>query len=234
FGLFGRSANFLVAQPYAVGNFHGTLQTTLRETHLSGMLDTAVRFAINLNGGKAMPAQEFVKWKQKTLIGASIKVIIPTGQYDPNRLVNWGVNRWAFKPEIGISHRRGDWVIDGAAGVWFFTRNKAAFTGGVPRSQKLAPIGSLEGHISYDIGKSKRLWASLDGNFWFGGTATLAGVTNPATKQTSSRLGGTFSFPLNKQQSIKTSYSNGVYGRFGGNYQNLSISWQYSWIDKPK
>lgn len=234
FGLFGHSANILVAQPYAIGNFHGTFQNTIRMAHLSGMLDTAFRFAVNLKGGKAMPAREFVKWKQKTLVGVSIKVIVPTGQYDPNRLVNWGVNRWALKPEMGISHRHGDWVIDGAAGVWFFTKNNNSYTGSVPRPQILAPIGSLEGHISYDIGKSKRLWASFDGNFWFGGTSTLAGVTNPATRQTSSRLGGTFSFPLNKHQSIKTSYSNGVYGRFGGNYQNVSISWQYSWLDKSK
>ena len=30
-----------------------------------------------------MPAQKFIKWKQKVLLGASLKVIAPTGQYDP-------------------------------------------------------------------------------------------------------------------------------------------------------
>ena len=30
-----------------------------------------------------MPAPTFVKWKQKMLLGASLKIIAPTGQYDP-------------------------------------------------------------------------------------------------------------------------------------------------------
>jgi hypothetical protein len=44
----------------------------------------------------------------------------------------------------------------------------------------------------------------------------------------SSRTGGTFSFPLVKHQSIKISYCNGTYVRFGGNYQSVSVAWQHS------
>ena len=39
-------------------------------------------------------------------MGVSVKVVPPTGQYDPNRLINWGSNRWSFKPEFGYSRRR--------------------------------------------------------------------------------------------------------------------------------
>jgi hypothetical protein len=74
----------------------------------------------------------------------------------------------------------------------------------------------------------------LDGNFWFGGTTSLNGISNPATRQKSSRVGGTFSFPLAKNQSIKIGYSNGTYVRFGGNYQSFSVAWQYSWLGKQK
>jgi hypothetical protein len=42
------------------------------------------------------------------------------------------------------------------------------------------------------------------------------------------------SFPVSTRQSIKVSYSNGDYARFGGNYQNVSVAWQYSWVGKPK
>ena len=44
----------------------------------------------------------------------------------------------------------------------------------------------------------------------------------------SSRIGGTFSFPLVKHQSIKISSHNGTYVRFGGNYQSVSVAWQHS------
>jgi hypothetical protein len=181
-----------------------------------------------------MSAPEFAKWKQKTLLGASLIVVAPTGQYNPMHLVNWGINRWAFKPELGYSQRWGDWVLDGYAGVWFYTTNNAFYSTPNPQPQTESPIGSLEGHLSYDFTKLPWLkWASLDGNFWFGGTTSLNGIANSATRQTSSRIGGTAAFPLGRHQTLKLSYSSGTYVRFGGNYQSVSVAWQYSWSGRP-
>jgi hypothetical protein len=70
-------------------------------------------------------------------------------------------------------------------------------------------------------------WFSLDGNFWFGGTTSLNGVQNPLTVQRNSRIGGTASIPVTKHQTLKLSYSNGDYIRYGGNYQNISVAWHY-------
>jgi len=81
---------------------------------------------------------------------------------------------------------------------------------------------------------SQRCWVSLDGNFWFGGTTSLNGLPNPATRQTSSRIGGSAAIPMSKHQTIKFSYSNGAYVRFGGNYQSITVAWQYSWLGWPK
>jgi hypothetical protein len=122
FSLFGRSANVVASLPYAVGNFRGTLGTE-RQLYLSGLLDSVFRFSVNLKGGPAMPAQNFAKWKQKVLLGAGLKVVAPTGQYDQTRLANWGTNRWSLKPEFAYSQRWGKWVLDGYLGAWFFTTN---------------------------------------------------------------------------------------------------------------
>jgi hypothetical protein len=234
FGLFGRSANVTGLLPYGVGTFQGSgFLGIQRQAYRSGLLDVPLRFSVNLKGGPVMAAPQFSKWKQKVLLGASLTVVAPTGQYDPTRAINWGVNRWGFKPELGYSQRWGNWVLDGYGGVWFYTTNNASFSLPSPQPQTQSPIGSFEGHLSYDIGKLHS-WASLDGNFWFGGTISLNGIANPATRQTSSRIGGTFSFPLRKHQSIKISYSNGTYVRFGGNYQSVSVGWQYLWIGWPK
>jgi len=123
-------------------------------------------------------------------------------------------------------------VLDAYAGVRFYTTNPqyTAFPHPLPQTQN--PIGSFEGHLSYDV--KPRLWFSLDGNFWFGGLATVGTITNPETRQTSSRIGGTAAFPITKHQSLNCSYNNGTYVRFGGDYQNVSVAWQYSWIGKPK
>ena len=32
----------------------------------------------------------------------------------------------------------------------------------------------------------------------------------------------------------KFSYSRGTYIRFGGDYQNLQLAWQYSWLGRPR
>jgi hypothetical protein len=228
---FGRSANFTGALPYAVGNFQGAVSGQSRSIYRSGLLDSTFRFSVNLLGGPAMQPKEMVKWKQKRLLGVSLKVVAPTGQYSGTNLINWGGNRWVFKPEFGYSERWGHWVVDGYAGAWFYTTNSAFYAGPVTQPQSEAPIYSLEGHLSYDA--KPRLWLSLDGNFWEGGIASLSGIRNLATKQTGSRIGGTASFPISKHQSIKVSYSDGIYVSFGGNYQNVSAAWQYSWLGRP-
>jgi hypothetical protein len=232
FGVFGRSANANVSLPYAVGNFQGDVASLHRQIYRSGLLDFTARVSVNLRGGPAMTIQEMRKWKQKTLLGVSLKVLAPTGQYDPTKLINWGTNRWAFKPEFGYSKRRGNFLLDGYAGVWFYTANPQFYSPPVPKRQTQEPIGSFEGHLSYDV--KPRLWFSLDGNFWFGGVTSLTGIANPATRQTSSRIGATASIPLTKTQSVKVSYNNGAYIRFGGNYQSISVAWQYSWLGRPK
>ena len=231
FNFFGRSANFNASLPYAVGNFSGDVLGTNRSIYRSGLLDFSCRLSVNLKGGPAMTPKQFVKWKQKMILGASLRIIAPTGQYDPTKLINWGINRWAFKPEFGYSQRWGKWILDGYAGVWFYTTNDAFFNKPVPTPQTEEPIGSFEGHLSYDFSK-QRMWASLDGNFWFGGITALNGIRNPATKQTASRIGGTFAVPISKHQSLKFSYSDGTYIRFGGNYNNVAVAWQYSWIGR--
>jgi hypothetical protein len=179
-----------------------------------------------------MNVEEFRNWRQKTIIGVSLKVVAPTGQYDSAKLINYGSNRWSFKPEVALSRRRGHWVLDAYGGGWFFTKNQQFFSSNSAslNVQTEAPIGSMETHLSYDV--KPRLWASIDGNFWYGGRTSLNGVAG-ATLQTSSRIGATCSIPLNKYQSVKFSYSNGTYVRFGGNFQNVSVAWQYAWLGRP-
>jgi len=128
FGLFGRSANVLAALPYGVGTFEGKVFEQERSIYRSGLFDSVVRISVNLLGGPAMALPQMRQWRQKTLLGASLKVIAPTGQYDPTKLINLGSNRWTFKPELGFSRAfGGHWVFDAYASVWLFTENPDFF-----------------------------------------------------------------------------------------------------------
>jgi len=182
-----------------------------------------------------MDVADFRKWKQKTLVGFSFRMVAPTGQYDPTKLVNYGANRWAFKPEVGVSRRWRNWILDSYGGVWLYTTNheffsRNQFSPGI-NVQTQDPIFVFEGHLSYDV--KPRLWASLDGNFWYGGRTSLNGVENPSTLQKNSRIGGTVSLPIRRHQSVKFSYNRGAYVRFGGSFDNVSVGWQYSWVGRP-
>ena len=114
--------------------------------------------------------------------------------------------------------------------MWFFTTNPDFWSRNVyyagTRTQSQNPIGAAEGHLSRSF--KPRLSVSLIGNFWFGGKTSLNGVPNSLTRQTNSRLGATLAIPITRHQSLKFSYSDGTYIRFGGNYQNVSVAWQYS------
>jgi hypothetical protein len=231
---FGRSANITASLPYGVGNFKGTVMGSETTVYRSGLFDTAVRFSVNLKGGPAMQLGEFRKYRQKGVLGVSLRMTMPTGQYDPQRLINYGANRWAFKPEVGYSKRLRNWIFDGYGGVWLYTKNPEFFSRNdyvpIVQVQTQKPIMALEGHISYDV--KPRMWISLDGNFWYGGRTSLNGVENPETLQKNSRLGVTGSLPLTRNQSVKMSYSRGTYIRFGGNFHNLNFAWQYSWLGR--
>lgn len=231
----GRSANVAIVVPYGFGEFSGTVSDVPRSLHRSGLLDSFVRFSVNLIGGPAMQPQEFAKWRQDLLVGVTLKIVPPSGQYDPTVLVNLGDNRWAFNSEVGYSQRFGRWVLDAYGAAWFFSENPEYFSRnrfypGV-RSQSEGPVAAFETHLSYDI--APRLWVSFDANFWSGGETSVNGVSNPGTDQKNSRVGFTAALPLTVHQSIKLSLSDGAYIRYGGNYRTVSLVWQYAWIGWP-
>lgn len=233
---FGRNASITASLPYGVGNIRGTVMDNETKAYRSGLFDSSFRLSVNLFGGPAMPVGDFIKWRQKTILGASLRILAPTGQYDPTKLINYGANRWGFKPELGLSRRWGHWVVDGYGGVWFYTTNHEFFSHNQfspgTNVQKQDPISAFEGHLSYDV--KPRLWTSFDANFWFGGRTSINGVQNPNSLQRNSRIGGTVSFPVSRHQAIKASYNRGAYIRYGGNFNNVSVGWQYSWVGRPE
>jgi len=229
FDLLGRSASLTMVVPYANGTFSGSVSSVGVEAYRSGLADARVRLAVNLHGGPAMSVPEYLKWKEKRLISVSVTLSIPTGQYDPARLVNIGTYRWGIKPEMGFSHRWGHWVADWYLGAWFFTGNTAYFPGASLRTQQ--PALSLEGHWGYYF--KPRLWVSADANFWAGSRSDVNGIPKQ-DEQRDSRIGATVSVPVNRHQAFKVSYSQGAYVTVGGAYRTLACGWQYSWIDRPR
>lgn len=224
FGLFGRQANVMAAMPYIEGTAQGLVFEQQTKIRRSGLGDLRLRFAFNFHGSPALRPREFAKHKRKTVVGTSVTIVAPTGQYDPTRLINPSANRWAFKPEFGISKPIDKWTIEAAGGVWLFTPNNNFF-GGHRREQ--SPLLSLQGNLIYTF--KPRLWIAGSGTYYRGGHTTINGVQN-ADAQANSRYGTTFSYPLTKHQALKAAASRGLTARFGGKLSSIGIGWQYSWF----
>ena len=224
FGLFGRLANVTVTTPFAEANAHGDVQTVGRSIDRSGLLDPQVRFAVNLLGGPALTPREFLQHKPETTLGASLTVIAPYGQYDSAKLINLGTNRWACKPELGLSHPAGDWTFELYAGVWLFEANDNFFGGQVRRQD---PLASYQAHIVYEM--RPRLWAAADFTYYAGGETSLNGQPQN-DRQGNTRGGMTLSVPVKQNQSLKLTWSRGVSVRVGSNFDTFGVVWQLLWL----
>jgi hypothetical protein len=219
---FGRSANVAVQSPYVWGPLQGTIDGQLESTRRSGLAPPAVRFAVNLYGGPAMDREQFSRYQRRTLIGTSFAFAPPLGQYDPNRLINISSNRWAFKQEVGISHRVRRWYFDAYLGAWLFADNNH-YQGRV-RSQD--PIGSAQFHLSYSF--KPRLWAAFNANFYVGGRSAVDEIRR-YDLQRNSRVGGTLAIPITSRQSLKCSISTGARTTIGASFTSVAVGYQFLW-----
>jgi hypothetical protein len=208
--------------PYVWGNLQGNVAGQFQQARRSGLGDPVLRFAVNLHGARAMDLKEFVKYRQKTIVGASVVVVAPLGQYDSAKAVNLGGNRWAFKPEIGISKAVRKMFVDLYLGAWLFTANNNSQ--GRIRTQN--PIATSQFHLSYNA--RPKLWVAFDATFYAGGRTSLNGVRGNDL-QRNSRVGGTLSVKLDRRQSLKFAYSRGFFTTIGGDFQSVSVAYQYLW-----
>ncbi len=228
--VFHRSAQVSANLPYSWATVSGTVLETSQRINRAGLGDTRMRFSILLFGGPAATVAELAKAPQHTILGASISITAPTGQYIYGKLINLGTHRWAFKPELALSQPiTNRWLFDVYAGLWLFTNNNSFYPGNSVRSQ--APMGSFQAHISYNV--TTRLWAALNFTYYTGGESSIDGIGKD-DRQDNVRVGGTLVLPVGTRNSIKLAYSTGAIIRFGANFSTVSVAWQSIFMPKPK
>jgi hypothetical protein len=148
FAIAGKSASFDVLLPYGCVAGSAVLDGERASRDVCGLGDSALRVSYNFIGAPAAELPEFVRQKKATVVGASLQVGMPTGQYDDDKLLNVGANRWYIKPEIGLSIPWKKWSFEFAAGVRIFSDNDS-FVDGATLSQD--PIYNIQSHVIYDL-----------------------------------------------------------------------------------
>jgi hypothetical protein len=221
--VWGKSGKIDVILPYSELSGSATVSGQPRERKVSGLNDPRFRFSVNFYGAPALSLQEFANYQQDVIIGASVQVSAPLGQYDKDKLVNLGSNRWFVKPDIGISKAWGALTVELSTGVFFFTKNDDYFGG---KTLEEDPVWSTQAHIEYNLGRG--VWVALSGTYDYGGRSTIDGVRS-SDLENNSRVGGTLALPVNRNNSIKLYASTGIHTSVGSNYSLVGIVWQYRW-----
>jgi hypothetical protein len=219
----GKSGKFDVIVPYTwlSGSAEYAGDTVSRV--VNGFGDPRFRLSVNFYGAPALTLKEFKDYRQDLIVGASLQISAPWGQYDSERIVNLGTHRWWFKPEAGISKAVGPWTLELTAAATFYTDNRD-FYGGNVREQ--APIYSTQVHAIYSF--LSGVWTSLDATYFAGGRTTVNGALDNNLQQ-NWRVGATAAIPVDLRNSIKLYASSGVSARTGNNFDLLGIVWQYRW-----
>jgi hypothetical protein len=223
FNLLGDSAKVDVVLPYAWSSGKATYLGQPHHRDVNGFGDPALRLTWNFIGAPALTLAELRERPSDWIVGASFRVGVPLGQYDDDKLLNVGANRWSFKPELGVSKTWHRWTLEVATGVSFYTDNDE-FLGTMTREQE--PLIAAQAHVIYSFGSG--IWAGLDGTFYAGGRTTLNGTIND-DRQESSRVGLTVAMPATSRQSLKLYASTGATARIGGDFKTVGILWQYRW-----
>lgn len=230
FSLFKLTSQALVALPYSWAQVSGDVGGQAERITRSGFSDMRLRFSVLVHGAPAATLPELMRASRKTVVGVSLSMIAPTGQFFSDKLINLGTNRFSFKPEVALSHPFGNhWLIDAYAGVWFFTRNSSFYPGDAVRTQE--PMGTFQAHLSYTI--KPTMWVALDATYYTGGKSSVNGTYND-DRQSNSRIGATAVLPVSKRSAVKLSFSRGAIVRIGQNFTTFSVGWQMTWIGKSE
>lgn len=223
FDVSGMSAKAGIVLPYADLYAEGLLSGEFRKRDVEGAADPTLYFNLNFYGSPAYKMSEFRKYQQDTIAGFTIKVSPPLGQYDKDKIINIGTNRWSIKPELGVSKAINRWILEAMVAATYFTENDE-FNNDQVRHQE--PVYSMQGHLIYTF--KNKMWLSYGATYFTGGKTRVDGVISNDL-QNNSRTGLILAIPVNKYHSIKILSSVGLNTRTGTDYDSISVFWQYRW-----
>lgn len=195
-------------------------QRQTRDT--SGFGDPKARFSVNFFGAPALSLTEFRDWRQDLIIGAAFEVAAPLGEYNPDKAVNIGTNRWSLRSELGASKAIGRLTMEASAAVTVYTANDDFFGGQTLRQD---PLFAGRTHLIYQL--APFLWSSFDATYYNGAESEIDGVKGDGLDD--ARLGLTVSVDVSRHNSVKFSASTSVHSGEGSGFDAVGVTFQRRW-----
>ena len=223
FRAFTQSGKFDFIIPAASLSAKGLVFGVPHSRYVNGLADPAFRVSVNFIGAPALSAAEFKNYHQDFILGGSLRITAPLGQYDSTKLVNIGSNRWSFKPEIGFSKAFNRWTVEVAPAVTLYTTNGDFFGG---QTREVAPLYSVQSNLSYTFTPGG--WVAVNAGYFVGSRTTLNDVEND-DQQEGMRFGATLALPVNRYQSVKFYGITGYNANLHHDFAAVGMAWQVRW-----
>ena len=225
---FGLSGKVDAIVPYGIGDWTGVYTGIDTATSRSGFGDLRIRLSFNFLGAPALKATDFRDYKPGQISGFSIQLIAPTGQYYPDKLINLGTNRWAFKPQWGYAWNYEKWIWETYVSAWFYTKN-SDFWGG--NELRLRPLFALKLHSIRKLKKGK--WLALNAGYGIG----ARGYINEERKDSrisTIRITAVYAMPLGKHNTLRIDAKTGIRLEEGPDFNAIGLIYQYRWMKKTE
>lgn len=224
----GKSSRLDIKLPYVYGRWEGLVAGEYAAIRRHGFGDPRLRFSMLLYGAPPLSGSEYMQYRARhpvaTTIGAAVTVVLPWGEYFPDRLINLGGNRYVIRPSLGLLHRRGPWEFECTTSLSFYQDNDEYF--GNSRMER-DPLWFLQGHVTRDLARGQ--WLTLSGGFSYDGEFYLNGVSLDYSERTS-YVSVAWGMALTRQQSIRVAYVKAdTQVVLGSSSDNLLLSWSLAW-----
>jgi len=195
----------------------------------TGFADPSAQLVVNLFGTPPLKANfDLLNYEPTWTFDAAVMLGVPIGEYDDNKLVNLGLNRWfgriAFplKYHFGVFTRGYMSSFELTPSVWLFAENDD-FMG-----QKLEndPMWQIEAHLTHDF--TPNFFGSLDLLYRSGFQSEIDGI-DVGEDLDIGNLGFTLNYQVTDNLAIRTGFSSNVFGDDDLDNSMVRIQFVFGW-----
>ena len=195
----------------------------------SGSIDPSVQLDVNLFGTPPLKSTvDLLNYEPTWTIDAAALLALPVGEYDSDKLVNMGQNRWWGRFALPIKYHFGVFApgymssFELTPSVWIFAENDD-FLG---QSLENDPLLQLEAHLTHDF--TRTFFGSLDLLYRGGFQSEINGV-EAGEKLDIGDLGFTLNFQASDNLFVRTTYSSNVFGDDNLDSSIIRLQLVYGW-----
>ena len=209
FPLFDRAAMGSVIVPMGHISGEALLAGKSASQTARGYGDPMLEFDINVLGPSAQSdLPDAMRYEPGFSVDFLADLYLPVGEYDNDRSINIGQNRWYGRIGAPIVWQIGEWVpgrrttLEFLPAVWLYGDNDDY----VGQTMKTDPMFQLDAHLTRDF--MERLWGSLDGCWYEHGKSTINGVEGDSFRTLA--VGLTLGYTINDNINLTFGYKSTI------------------------